>query len=113
MNCLGFCGCIGSAAWEIEDKQVESCKDPTGLFQTDDPIKYRTCDWLNTNVKKKLNCGLTEIGLACICQCPAQGHSSSQNVLIQDVAWVRLVFVCFAWLSQTSTLTFLNIHVGF
>ena len=92
MNCLGFCGCIGSStsSWEVADKPIRYCKDPTGAFKNEDG-DLKQCDWLdteNSDDKKKFNCGLTELGNACICRCPQTGHNNpSQNVLIQDVSW--------------------------
>jgi hypothetical protein len=92
MNCLGTCGCIGASSvpWEVEDTPIEQCIDPTGLFETNVPGNMEQCEWLdsdNSDEKKQLNCGLTEVGNACICRCPDQGHNPSQNVLIQDVSW--------------------------
>ncbi|KAL3796297.1 hypothetical protein HJC23_008617 [Cyclotella cryptica] len=92
MNCLATCGCLDNEpqAWEVEDKQAEICKDPSGLFEIHDSDKLEPCDWLdteNSDEKKKLNCGITEIGNKCICRCPVVGHDPSHNVLIQDVSW--------------------------
>lgn len=92
MNCLETCGCVDnkSASLEVEDKQSDICQDPTGLFETHEPGELEQCDWLdldNSDEKKELNCGLTELGNKCICRCPVNGHNPSQNVLIQDVTW--------------------------
>ena len=89
MNCLGQCGCIGvssTSSWEVEVKPIDRCNDPTGLYETHESGQLQKCDWLDeSDERKKLNCGLTELGNACICRCPPSGHQ--QNVLIQDVSW--------------------------
>ena len=93
MKCLGTCGCLGeSSAWEVVDKSGDRCKDPIGPFETHESDEFRQCDWLDTGnsiEKKELNCGLTELGNACICRCAPfmQGHNPSQNVVVQDVSW--------------------------
>lgn len=87
LNCEETCGCLPSVMGEEVKPTV--CIDPNGPFETHEG-ETRQCEWLDrgdVSERKELNCGITEIGLNCICRCPMSGHDPSQNVLIQDVSW--------------------------